>query len=180
MKVIGIDPGLSGGLAVITNSGELEVIDMPVYMVKVDRSVKRYLDRKRILSFLRSLNKFETIAFLEKQQAYPSQGSVSNYSTGFEFGVLVTCFDALELSYELVHPKTWQKEFSIRGGTAKKETKGMSTQIAEQLFPRVSFRGPNGAALDGRSDAALIAEWGKRRVNAGNRPGVDDSGKRMI
>jgi len=39
--------------------------------------------------------------------------------------------------------------------------------IAERLFPDLEFRTKRGKALDGRADASLLAEWGKRRRAGG-------------
>jgi hypothetical protein len=160
--VIGIDPGKSGAIAAIYHDcpNMPRVIDMPTYEIRDGKSKKRHLDRKRIIQVIRDLAAMDnTIVILEKQQAYPNQGAVSNYSTGFGYAVILTALDSLALPYEEVHPKTWQKHFSIR-----EKTKGQSCEKAANLFPKAELRGPKGAALDGRSDALLMAEYMRRKI----------------
>lgn len=156
-KVIcGIDPGLSGAITFIQN-GTATVHDMPIFEVKKGNKRKRYLNLKELALYFRTTK--PSIVFCEQQQPYPGQGAVSNYTTGANFMAILAILETLDIPYELIHPQKWQKHFSIR-----KDTKGMSCKIAEQLFPELGFRGPRGAALDGRADATLIAEYGRRRV----------------
>lgn len=162
MKVIGIDPGLSGAIAFIDDeSGDKWVCDMPVYTVKEGKGSKRHLDRRRLISILGGV---VDLVVIETQQAYPDQGAVSNFSTGFGYGVLLMLLDWLKHPYEVVHPKKWQREFWSTPG----KTKGKSTEIATRLFPDLELRGPKGGCLDGRSDALLMAEYGRRRIVGGN------------
>lgn len=159
MNILAIDPGKEGAIAFLGSSGECLVLDMPTYEVKDGKSTKRHIDRKQVMHILKGVDAGEYTAFIETQQAYPNQGSVSNWSTGFGYGLLLMALDALGIPYETVHPKTWQKHFGIKGGT-----KGQACAIAERLFPEISIRGPRGRAMDGRADALLIGEWGRRRI----------------
>ena len=155
-EIIGIDPGLDGALAFI-GLGEVLVIDMPTYEVKDKKSKKRHIDVSELLRILRESSGRPPMAYIERQQSYPNQGSVSNYSIGFGYATLVTALTACHIPFETVHPKAWQKHFGIKGAT-----KGQACEIAGRLFPGVSIRGPRGRALDGRADALLIAEYGRR------------------
>lgn len=155
MTIIGIDPGKHGGIALVCG-GVASVGDMP--LIKV--GTKEHIDRVRLIGMLDNA-KFshpDVSAIVEKQQPYPNQGSVSNYSTGFGFGCILTALDALRIPYEEVTPQTWQKHYAI-----KKDTKGQSCAVAEKLFPGVGLRGARGAPKDGRADALLIAEYGRRK-----------------
>jgi hypothetical protein len=77
-------------------------------------------------------------------------------------------FQALGVSLVEVPPKDWQREYKIRS-TKDDDTKAQSYLIASRMFPEVELRGPRGAVLDGRADALLIAEYG-RRVMQPTRP----------
>ena len=161
--ILAIDPGLNGALAFLSGHGkkrEVIVLDMPIYEIKDGKHIKRHIDRKRLLEIFRPVDADNYIVFIESQQAYPGQGAVSNYSTGFGFGLLLMLLDAFDLSYEIVHPKAWQKQFSIKGST-----KGQACAVAERLFPGVTLRGPRGRQLDGRADALLIGVYGQRKTN---------------
>ena len=71
-------------------------------------------------------------------------------------------FTGLGVSLIEVPPKEWQREFGIKGGKGD-DTKAQSYLIASRMFPGVELKGPRGAILDGRADALLIAEYGRRR-----------------
>ena len=43
-----------------------------------------------------------------------------------------------------------------------------SYKIASALFPTADLKGKRGGKKDGRSDAILIAEYGRRRLQGGN------------
>ena len=117
-----------------------------------------------------NINWFKTykICILEFAQAFPGQGAVSNFSTGNGFGVYKGVLTALQIPFEIVHPKKWQKVYSIA-----KKTKEQSYAIASQLFPLVNFLGKKGAIKDGRSDAILMAEYGRRQLTTFNNDNVE-------
>jgi len=156
--IIGIDVGLHGAIASMTLSGEdVEVIDMPIYKVKRGKRKKNHYDISRIVRIL--IDKNPEFAVLEKQQAMPKQGIVSMFNIGYGFGLFEGILSALAIPYEVVHPKKWQKEFGIRKGN----TKVQSYEIASKLFPDVEIKGKRGGMKDGRADALLIAEFGRRK-----------------
>jgi len=168
---IGIDPGLSGGIAVITSEGEvIKVFDPPIVEYKKGKKKKREYNVPYLSTQFKAINKTYSpcIAALEKMQSLPPgiriQATFSlGYSQGFYEGILA----ALEIPYELIVPKTWQKSFEITSN--KGDTKAQSYMIASKLFPGAEITGPRGGKKDGRSDALLIAEWLRRKNYGGER-----------
>jgi len=53
---------------------------------------------------------------------------------------------------------------------AKRQMKVAAVQVAQRVFPMAAaqFVGPRGGLLDGRAEAALIAEYGRRVLNGGS------------
>ena len=96
--------------------------------------------------------------WLEKSQAMPDQGGVSNFNYGMGFGILQACAVCNSIPLNLIHPVTWKK--AIMFGQGKE--KDAAVYRAQQLFPGIVFRGPRGGLLDGRAEALLIAEYGRR------------------
>lgn len=158
--IVGIDPGLQGAIAVLGGPCGSYIEDMPVLEITRGKKKRHQIDLRGIANLLRA-NYSESWGFLaivEEQQAYPGQqGAVSNFSIGAGFFGVLGILTALQYPYQTVHPKTWQKVFGLKGGD-----KEQGCLIAERLFPSVDLRKRTGKARDGRSDALLIAEYGRR------------------
>lgn len=171
-----IDPGITGSICI---SGEPIVLhDMPVIEIHkkpvrkgAKAKIKREVDVPRLLSILREAG--VGMVLIEEQQERPArfstgkdadgvdierkQGVSSSWTTAKNYYLIVGALIGADISQEAIHPKTWQAAFKISGNS-----KGQSCQIAERLYPGASFRGPRGRALDGRADAALLLEYGRR------------------
>lgn len=150
MIYIGIDPGLSGAIAVFDmKKGHLSVIDMPVVEVERNGKKKRELSPAMLAHVLGLIGKPST-AFVERVGAMPGQGVSSVFSFGRSLGTIEGALAALQIPMTLVVPQAWQKACGVRGG------KDGSRQRAAELFP-------NFADLfsrkkdDGRADAACLA-----------------------
>ena len=90
----------------------------------------------------------------------PGQGVVSMFNFGHNLGFIEGLLQAFGISYQLVPPQTWKKEFSV---TSDKNT---SIQVCQKLFPDVNLlptqrsRKPS----DGMAEALLMAEYAKRKL----------------
>jgi len=143
--VVGIDPGKKGAISFLSlDASNLEVYDMPSLFEFV-RLVKER--KEKILR-----------VFIEKQQAFPGQGVVSTSRLMKHYGELIGSLVALEIAVEEVPPRTWQKEFHYPNKLSKKERKLLSIQKALSLFPHGEI-----GKKDGRAEAVLIAEFGRRK-----------------
>ena len=160
MTIIGIDPGLSGAVAFIGADGP-SVYDTPVIEVAKGKGKKREYDVTAMRAILQNLNDGECFVVLERSQAFPDQGAVSNFTTGHGYGLWRGLIVGLGLAYETVHPRTWKGAMSLDGD------KGKSFLLAKQLFPSMAngFKKPKGRvdSLDGRAEALLLAEWARRK-----------------
>jgi hypothetical protein len=166
---IGVDPGLKGAIAIIDETGKISVQDMPIISYEKGLTKKRNIKHKTEydVAVLKTLfqNHFslgDCFISLEKMQAlppgYPIQATAGlMWCMGFVEGVCAIT----NHKYELVKPKDWQHSFEITKD--KGDTKAQSYQIASRLFPEAELKGPRGALKDGRCDALLIAEWGRRK-----------------
>ena len=147
MYYIGIDPGLKGGIAVVTEKG--------------DAWAKPYSNEE-----LKGLCKFSpegTIAVLEKVHAMPHQGVTSTFNFGMSFGYIKGVLEANGIHYKLIDPRTWQNAFNLR----PKHTKEDSIAKVKELFPAVNLKPTRRSRKDsdGMSDALLIAEWGRENIS---------------
>ena len=144
MIYIGIDPGKSGALAVISDDGAVSVVpfDTDTYVATL-----RYVPG-------------QTRAVLEHVTAMPKQGVTSMFHFGENFGYIKGLLEANGIPYELVRPQKWKKEFGITGD------KNSSIAVCKRLFPGVSLRRTERCRKDddGMAEALLMAEYARRRL----------------
>ena len=165
MNFLGIDPGLSGGMALIGENGVIWVEDMPTITVKKGKKNQRFIDLVALRTLIVGalfvgIPPTPVHAFIEKVSAMPGQGVCSMFKFGRGFGNIEAMIAAFEIPYTMVHPKTWQKEMlrDIPG-----DGKGRSVLAAQRLFPHVKLIPVNcRTPKDGRAEALLIAEYGRR------------------
>ena len=152
MIVVGIDPGLSGAVAVLDVSNKLLAIhDMPTTLVKSRKSEKRQLSEAMLARILRQVKPEH--AYLEFVSAMPGQGVSSMFNFGMGYGAIKGILSALEIPFSTVTPVKWQRDLSVAKG--KEGNRLRAAQLYPEyahLFARVKD--------DGRADAALIAHWG--------------------
>ncbi len=165
---IGIDVGKSGFLCCLLDSGGMEFAAMPVIAPSAGRGKRRY-DAASLVRALRGwAGQYEVqLVAIERQQVHPGQGSVSCFSLGEGFGLLVGIAAALGLPTETPHPRTWQAE--ILRDTPGRDPKARSLEVAGRLFPTVDLRRTDRCTTsdNNKSDALLLAEWARRKVAGG-------------
>ena len=156
--IIGIDPGLSGGVRIINKAG---VATQSMAMPTVKLGKKNVLDLKS-LNYIIHDHKPCTVV-IEAQQAMPKQGVSSMFSIGKGFGQLEGLCVGLDVPYHIIRPREWQKEMFT--GLPKGNTKDHSKLIAQRLFPHITFKKSDRCINihDGMTDAILIAEYGRRK-----------------
>ena len=152
MKIIGIDPGLSGALARLeVANGDVtlvEVIDVPI----VGSGAKQAVDVIQLQEWL--LRHGPRHAFLERAQAMPKQGASSGFKYGRAVGAIEAAITLCSIPVEIVEPPAWKRFWKLPG-----KDKESARQKALQLFPTAH------TALarkrdHGRAEASLIALYG--------------------
>lgn len=154
LVVAGVDPGLTGALAILDENDQCETIPMPV--------MDGILDAAAVIEFLRARE--PSIVIIEQQQAWPKQGAASTFRTGLLYGQLLGALQASGWPYRLVHPARWKKALRIVCGPGltpyqrRKALKACSMRRAIELLPKSAdqFRRVRD---EGNAEAALIAWW---------------------
>lgn len=142
--IVGIDPGLTGGVAVI-DGDTVMVKDMPVI---ADRTGgKKSIDIDELVNLLQP----GASVVIEQQQSMPKQGVASTFQTGLNYGRLLGALDALAFPYKVVTSREWAK---IVGKPAKT---GKEWNIAEARRRWPHLKDILLKSKDGRADALLIA-----------------------
>ena len=153
MKIIGIDPGLSGAIAVLENNKILNIFDIPV--MPEGKKNKRQLNSALLVSLLKeNINKDEEVAVVVEQvNAMPGQGVTSMFNFGQTFGALKGICAALELPIFFVRPSKWKKYFELINSS-----KDASRTKAIEMYPKLSNQLSKKKDVN-KSDAILIARF---------------------
>jgi crossover junction endodeoxyribonuclease RuvC len=160
MKIIGIDPGLSGAIAVIENNKVLNIFDMPV--MPEGKKNKRQLNSAHLVKLLRdNIIKNEEIAVVVEQvNAMPGQGVTSMFNFGQTFGAIKGVCAALGLPIFFVRPSKWKKHFELINSS-----KDASRTKAIEMYPLLSNELSKKKDVN-KSDAILIARfYSETRLN---------------
>jgi len=159
MHYIGIDPGLSGGLAIINDTHTMAVLPMPVLYI----GGKKEINVKSLSNWLKSNAHACKMVGIEIQHAMPKQGVTSMFKIGKGYGILIGLLNALDIPFTEIRANEWQKE--MFKGQPKGNTKDLSKKIAQQLFPSIEFKATSRCTNihDGMTDAALICTYIKQK-----------------
>lgn len=141
---IGIDPGKSGALALLTEDGQCTVVPF---------------QESAYTAILKAASGPSSVCCLEKVGAMPGQGVVSMFNFGHNLGYIEGLLQAFDIPYQLVPPQTWKKEFCV---TSDKNT---SIEVCRKLFPHVCLlpTSKSRKPSDGMAEAMLMAEYARRR-----------------
>lgn len=149
-RYIGIDPGVSGGLACITTYAD--PVGPPVVT-----AIRMPETDDGVLAALRDMydphyTSDPVYAALERVHASPQMGVVSAFTFGRGYGRLCMALAALTIPYEAVLPRRWQQGIGCISGGDKNVTK----RKAQALFPQVP------KITHATADALLLAEYCRR------------------
>jgi crossover junction endodeoxyribonuclease RuvC len=150
--ILGIDPGLNGGLALLSSIMLEEAIDIPTH----GEGTKRRVDAAALLRFIQAWS--PDAAFIERAQSMPGQGVASTFNYGRAVGTLEAVITCARVPLTIVEPSKWKKHFGLPGGAKNKEN---SRQRAIQLFPDRSHFFVRKMDHQ-RAEAALIALYGSK------------------
>jgi crossover junction endodeoxyribonuclease RuvC len=153
MKIIGIDPGLSGGIAVLENNKVLSIFDMPV--MSEGKKNKRQLNSAQLVKLLKDniSNNEEVSVVVEQVNAMPGQGVTSMFNFGQTFGAIKGISAALGLPIFFVRPAKWKKHFELINSS-----KDASRTKAIEMYPSISDQLSKKKVVN-KSVAILIARF---------------------
>jgi len=141
---LGIDPGASGAIALITADVVL-VENYPGDVVAAADLVRGWSARYQI-----------RLAALERVASRPGQGVSSTFTFGSNFGAWQGILAALGIPYTLPTPASWQKGLITPSDGS--DPKARSLAVARRLFPTVDLHRKSD---HGKADALLLALYAK-------------------
>lgn len=160
MIYLGLDPGSSGGIAMIDDSGEATALSL---VNKTEHDIAGFIETDPAAKYM---------AIIERVGATPQMGVVSAFTFGQAYGFVRGLLAAYRIPFEEVHPQSWQKEVGAWIAPPKKikdmspkeksdwqrEKKNHFKAVAQRLFPSLKV-------TLGTADALLLAEVCRRRAN---------------
>lgn len=156
MIILGIDPGLSGALALVRDGVLLNVADMPTEPVGGAAKVKNRISAiglRAQLSFWRSNYDDAFMAVVERVQSGSGQGVASVFSLGDTAGCIRAVLQLASIRIEYVTPAAWKKAMRVPAD------KGVARTMAIQRWPDQAHLFAR--VMDhNRAEAALIAMHG--------------------
>ena len=153
MKIIGIDPGLSGAIAVMHDKKVINLYDMPV--MAEGKKNKRQLNSSQLVNIIKENihEDEETIVVVEQVNAMPGQGVTSMFNFGQTFGAIKGVCAALKLPIFFVRPSKWKKHFELINSS-----KDASRTKVIEMYPTLSGQLAKKRDVN-KSDAILIAKF---------------------
>jgi hypothetical protein len=150
--ILGIDPGLSGALAVLSADGSVELLaDLPVIR---DLSLA-WIDGGELQSIILGALRGRTAgAMVERVSSMPGQGIASSFQFGVGYGSILSVLQALHIRIELVTPAVWKRSYGLS------KDKHASLHKARLLFPTAEL---HLTRHHGRAEALLLAHYALTR-----------------
>ena len=153
MRIIGIDPGLSGGIAILDDSKIFDIFDMPI--MSEGKKNKNQINSAQLVNIIKRhiLPNKETFVIVEQVSAMPGQGVTSMFNFGQTFGSIKGICAALGLPIFYVRPAKWKKHFELINSS-----KDASRTKVIEMYPSISSRLTKKKDVN-KADAILIARY---------------------
>ena len=155
MRIIGIDPGLSGGIAILDDLKIFDMFDMPI--MSEGKKNKNQLNSAQLVNIIKkhTLSNGDTFVIVEQVNAMPGQGVTSMFNFGQTFGSIKGICAALGLPIFYVRPAKWKKHFELINSS-----KDASRTKVIEMYPSISDRLSKKKDVN-KADAILIARYFK-------------------
>ena len=153
MRIIGIDPGLSGGIAILDDLKIFDIYDMPV--MSEGKKNKNQLNSAQLVNIIKKniIPSGDTFLIVEQVSAMPGQGVTSMFNFGQTFGSIKGICAALNLPIFFVRPAKWKKHFDLINSS-----KDASRTKVIEMYPSISPRLSKKKDVN-KADAILIARY---------------------
>ena len=153
MRIIGIDPGLSGAIAILEDNKVIELFDIPV--MSDGKKNKRQLNSAHLVKLIKDNIKGsqDVSMVVEQVNAMPGQGVTSMFNFGQTFGAIKGICATLGLPIFFVRPAKWKKHFELINSS-----KDASRTKAIEMYPQISDKLAKKKDVN-KSDAILIARY---------------------
>jgi hypothetical protein len=174
MRILGIDPGIHGGLAIVAivdgaAAQLIDAVDIPV----VGTGAKERVDVLAIRTWI--LTHPPQHALIERAQAMPKQGASSGFKYGRATGALEGVLACCEIPMTIVEPSAWKKSRPARQRQGDEPPARIATLSKPTLLARAPQRSRSRRSSAHRADGNKVSVQSRRR-----RRGRDFSATRRL
>lgn len=174
MFYVGVDPGKTGAMAVVSTGGSLvEVTKMPIIKPRGGKGKSQY-DERAMRDWLANWYGFneehdvyavvEAVAGVPPGKGHAMSIGAQYYGVGLVVGLLV----GIGIRFHAARPQEWRKAMGV---ASKPDPKQGAKVMALRLWPEApGLRTPTGKPDGDACDAALIAEHARRSYDGRYKP----------
>lgn len=166
-KVVGIDPGATGGIFLLKVDENKQPISGKMLTCSSSdedtvRAIMSQIEGKRV-----------DLVVVEQVAAFPGQGVSSTFTFGKRYGVILGCLHSMGVKVMLVRSQKWQKDLGLtlpKGTGDDQPTPAKKKAYRRKLMKEGAFNKAKETFIEcegkkigkENSDAALIALWGAK------------------
>ena len=160
-RTMGIDPGVSGAIAIFEGTNLLDAFDVPVIETQSGKKKKRRISPEMLVAEIEDHIDHLAKVYIEDVHAMPGQGVTSMFAFGEAAGLIRGVCAGLKVPVCLIYPITWKRGMKLQGAG-----KDASRAMAARLWPDKAglFKRQRD---DGRAEAALLAHYGRIHIPTG-------------
>ncbi len=151
MHILGLDPGKTGGMALLSSDGR-------VIMYSTWQSIPEMF---LVLGKVRYLS--DLVIGMEKPNAFEKATQQATFNFGFNVGAMYGFAASMGAKIHLITPNMWtDRMHATHHHQSKGNPKKVSFEVSQRLFPGVHqgwAEAHTGKLHDGIVDALLIAEY---------------------
>jgi len=151
---LGIDPGLSGAVAILDQGGGLILLDDLPTMANGNGKAKvgRCIDSAGLAAMIRPYAGRVALATVERVAAMPGQGVAGVFSLGDTFGAVRAVLACTGVPVALVPASTWKRRYRLDSDKERCRARAI------ELFP---LAGLHRKKDHNRAEALLLANHGR-------------------
>lgn len=163
--ILGIDNGLDGGIVLLSDCrGPVPIARLKMPTVKVKKgSAAREIDRLALFDIFRQIVAPEGLVVCIEECPRHARSKAAMRSMAMSYGTILGVLASFQarLNWRVIQVASgnalagWQRQ--MLGTMPQGKTKAAALAAAQSIWPGVQWK------HDGIVDAALIAEWGRRK-----------------
>jgi hypothetical protein len=159
--VIGIDPGLNGGLGVINfATGAASVFDIPTVPLPGAGLVRRRVDGRKLTDLIRAAvpagESVMVVCEMVRAMGGKNNSIQTQASLTRTLGAIEAVLDVMRVKPRMVEPQVWKRFYKLG------RSKTASLVVARKLFPKCT--GLSLAKHHNKAESLLIANWAARTL----------------
>jgi hypothetical protein len=162
--ILGIDPGLNGGLALVAGPLNRQRLINAIDVPTVGEETKKRVDVHAVLAFIQATPPDE--AYIERAGLMPDQNVAAGGIYMRAAGYLECCVVGLDIPIHIIESGSWKRVHGLYGIKGRDGLKMQTSQVKEASRQKALQLFPAAAAFmarkkdHGRAEAALIAAYG--------------------